>query len=81
MLTHPTIDQLQQLGLAEMAKAFLELEASLLERHTCRLVQRTQVLPGAGRLGLGASHPIGTRLQRGRAGVLAGQIEELARTC
>ena len=28
MLTHPTIDQLQQLGLAGMAKAFLELEAN-----------------------------------------------------
>jgi DNA replication protein DnaC len=28
VLTHPTIDQLQQLGLAGMAKAFLELEAS-----------------------------------------------------
>ena len=28
MLTHPTIDQLQQLGLAGMAKAFLGLEAN-----------------------------------------------------
>ena len=28
MLTHPTLDQLQQLGLAGMAKAFAELEAN-----------------------------------------------------
>ena len=28
MLTHPTIDQLHQLGLAGMARAFLELEAN-----------------------------------------------------
>ena len=28
MLTHPTIDQLQQLGLAGMARAFVELEAN-----------------------------------------------------
>ena len=28
MLTHPTLDQLQQLGLAGMARAFLELEAN-----------------------------------------------------
>jgi DNA replication protein DnaC len=28
LLTHPTLDQLQQLGLAGMARAFLELEAS-----------------------------------------------------
>ena len=28
MLTHPTLDQLQQLGLAGMARAFTELEAN-----------------------------------------------------
>ena len=28
MLTHPTLDQLQQLGLAGMARAFIELEAN-----------------------------------------------------
>jgi DNA replication protein DnaC len=28
LLTHPTLDQLQQLGLAGMARAFLELEAN-----------------------------------------------------
>ena len=28
MLTHPTLDQLHQLGLAGMARAFAELEAS-----------------------------------------------------
>ena len=28
MLTHPTLDQLNQLGLAGMAQAFVELEAS-----------------------------------------------------
>ena len=28
MLTHPTLDQLHQLGLAGMARAFTELEAN-----------------------------------------------------
>ena len=28
MLTHPTIDQMHQLGLAGMARAFTELEAN-----------------------------------------------------
>ena len=41
MLTHPTLDQLQQLGLAGMARAFAELEANPSQRRAlpCRMAR------------------------------------------